>query len=260
MNDRKPLVSVITPVLNAEKTIRDTITSVLSQTYANIEYIIVDNGSTDGSLGIINEYKNKISLVLHEDVKGIYTAMNKGLSAAGGEIIVTLNADDFFIGRHCVEVAVDKMENVGADILWGDVLRVNRDRPEEVLGYIKSSDFSFKKFERGWMPPHAGFLVRKALYKKYGYFNTAFKIAADYELMLRFLYKNKVKSVYLPEVLVKFREGGLSRSSVLSIIKNNIDCYRAWKINGLRPNIFMPLLKPLSKIDQFLNLCKVKRQ
>src|SRR3989338_8266649 len=121
MNDTKPLVSVITPVLNAEKTVRDTINSVFSQSYANIEYIIVDNGSIDGTLNIISEYKNKISLLLHEHVKGIYTAMNKGLSAAGGEIILTLNADDFFICRHCVEVAVDKMENVGADILWGDV-------------------------------------------------------------------------------------------------------------------------------------------
>ena len=244
-------VSIITVSYNSVKTIEDTIKSVLSQTYLDIEYIIIDGGSTDGTIEIINEYKNKIAKFVSEPDRGIYDAMNKGVKLAAGEIIGALNSDDFYADNKVIVEVADKMRETSADVCWGDLVYVDRNNTDKIIRFWKSSEYREGKFKRGWHPPHAAFFVKKQAYDKYGLFNLNFKIAADYELMLRFLEKYKAASCYISRVLVKMRIGGKSNRNIFNIIKANAESYRAWKINGLKGGFFAVLLKPLSKIIQY---------
>lgn len=247
----KPLVSIITPVLNGAKTIESTIKSILGQNYGNIEYIIVDSGSTDGTLEIADKYKDKIAKVLAENKRGIYPAMDAGLKSANGEIIGNLNSDDFYADENVVKTVVEAMEKEKADVCWGDLVYVDRTDVNKVIRFWKSAEYQKGKFQRGWMPPHPTFFVRKLVYEKYGYLNLNFSIAADYELMLRFLERYRVGFCYIPKILVKMRIGGESNKSIGNIIKANIESYKAWRINNLTINPLKILLKPLSKISQY---------
>ncbi len=243
-------ISIITAVFNSRQFIESALKSVLSQTYQNVEYIVIDGGSTDGTLEIINKYRDKIAKFISEPDKGIYDAMNKGIKLATGEIIGFLNSDDFYDDNNAIETVVKEMENKKADVCWGDLVYVDKDDIPKIIRFWKSSEYKKGKFKKGWMPPHPTFFVRKRVYEKYGLFNLDFKIAADYELMLRFLEKYKVSSCYIPKVLVKMRVGGKS-NRFINIIKANFEAYRAWKINSLKINPFRILLKPLSKISQY---------
>ena len=245
------IISIITTVLNGEKTIENTINSVLSQSFNDIEYIIVDGGSTDGTIEIINKYKSKISKFISEKDKGIYDGMNKGIKLATGDIIGILNSDDVYASDDVIEAVVKEMDEKNADACWGDLIYVDKKNPNKVIRYWESSEFQKGKFRRGWMPPHPTFFVRKFVYEKYGYFNLSFPIAADYELMLRFLEKKGIKSCHIPRILVKMRTGGESNKNIKNIIKQNIECYKAWGVNGLKITPFNIILKPLLKIGQF---------
>jgi glycosyltransferase len=249
--NRNPLVSIITPVLNGQRTIESTIRNVLEQSYANIEYIIVDNGSTDATLDIVNEYRDKISKVIFEEKKGIYSTMNKGIKSASGEIIGILNSDDLYAHKDVIKMVVEEMETKRVDACWGDLIYINKTNTEKIVRYWKSSEITRNGFIRGWMPAHPTFFVRRWVYEKYGFFNTEFKIAADYEIMLRFLYKYRISSCYLPEVLVKMRIGGLSNRNLKSIILKIREDYKAWKVNGLKARISTIILKNLLKTPQF---------
>lgn len=246
------LVSIITVVLNAKDTIEDTIRSVLSQTYKDIEYIVVDGGSTDGTSDIINRYKDKIPKFISEKDEGIFDAMNKGLKLSRGGLIGFLHSDDIYANSCVIEKVVEEMERNNVDACFGDLVYVDRKNPNRVIRYWKSSSFRLGKFKRGWMPPHPTFFVRKWVYEKYGGFNLDFPIAADYELMLRFLEKYKIKTCYIPQVLVKMRMGGNSNRSVKNIIKANIECYKAWKENDLEISPFIIFKKPILKLSQFV--------
>ena len=249
---RNPLlVSIITTVLNGKKTIEDTINSILSQSFNNIEYIIVDGGSTDGTIEIVDKYKSKISKFISEKDKGIYDGMNKGIKLATGDIVGILNSDDVYASDDVIETVVKEMEGKNADVCWGDLVYVAKDNSNRSIRHWKSSEFQKGKFKKGWVPPHPTFFVRKFVYEKYGYFNLSFPIAADYELMLRFLEKEGIKSCYIPRILVKMRTGGESNKNVKNIIKQNIECYKAWGVNGLKITPFNIILKPLLKIGQF---------
>jgi len=248
----KILVSITTPVLNGAKTIESTIESILGQNYGNIEYIIVDSGSTDGTLEIVDKYKDKIAKVLSESKRGIYPAMDAGLKSANGEIIGNLNSDDFYADEDVVKTVVEAMEKEKADVCWGDLVYVERTfNPKKIIRFWKSSPYRKGKFQRGWMPPHPTFFVRKWVYEKYGYLNLDFSIAADYELMLRFLEKYQLRSCYIPKIMIKMRKGGESNKSIANIIKANRESYKAWQVNGLKINPLRILLKPLSKITQY---------
>ena len=248
----KPLVSIVTPVLNGGGTIESTIKSVLGQNYGNIEYIIVDSGSTDGTLEIVDKYKDKIAKVLSENKRGIYPAMDAGLKSANGEIIGNLNSDDFYADENVVKTVVEAMEKEKADVCWGDLIYVERTlNPKRIIRFWKSSPYRKGKFQKGWMPPHPTFFVRKRVYEKYGYLNLDFSIAADYELMLRFLEKYQLRSCYIPKIMIKMRKGGESNKSLINIIKANLESYRAWRVNDLKINPLRILLKPLSKITQY---------
>ena len=243
-------VSIITAVFNSRQFIEPALKSVLNQTYKNIEYIVIDGGSTDGTTEIINKYRDKIVKFVSEPDKGIYDGMNKGIKLADGEIIGFLNSDDFYDDNNVIETVVKEMENKKIDVCWGDLVYIDKKDNSRIVRFWKSSEYQEGKFKRGWMPPHPTFFVRRRIYEKYGPFNLDFKIAADYELMLRFLEKYKVSSCYIPKVLVKMRIGGKS-NRFINVIKANFEAYRSWKINSLKINPFRILLKPLSKISQY---------
>jgi glycosyltransferase involved in cell wall biosynthesis len=244
-------ISIITVVYNGEKTIRDCINSVLSQTYADIEYIIVDGKSTDRTLEIVESYGEKIKKVISEPDSGIYDAMNKGIRAATGDIIGILNADDMYASNDVLEKVAQEFEkNPDIGCVYGDLEYVDKNKPTLVKRFWKSHSYVFGSFKKGWHPPHPSFFIRKGVYEKYGLYRTDLKIASDYEMMLRLLEIKKVPSVYIPETLVKMRTGGVSNRSIFHIIKANIEVLKAWKINGQKIPYLIFLKKPLSKILQ----------
>ncbi len=245
-------VSVITISYNSALTIEDTIRSVLEQDYEHLEYIIIDGASTDGTLNIIDKYKSQVSRIISEPDKGIYNAMNKGLKLATGDVISILNSDDTFAHPCAVSKMVSKLIETNADTCYGDLVYVQRDNPEKRLRYWRAGEYAPNCFLNGWMPPHPTFFAKAELYKKYGGFNESLKISADYELMLRMLYRNGASTTYLPEVVVKMKAGGMSNSSLRNRIAANREDRLAWKINGLKPNFYTFQLKPLSKLKQFI--------
>jgi len=248
-----PKVSIITVCYNSAKTIEDTIKSVLSQNYKNIEYIIIDGLSTDNTLEIINKYKNEISVIVSEKDNGLYDAINKGIGLASGDIIANLNSDDFYIDENVITDIVAKFEKENTDLLYSDLYYVEEVNTDKITRYWKSGAYTKGDFYKGWMPPHPTFFVKKDVYKKYGVFNLKLKSAADYEIMLRFIHKYECTVSYLNRVTVRMRVGGVSNSSLSNRIKANREDKLAWKINGLKPKPFTFILKPLSKISQFFN-------
>jgi len=247
-------ISIITPILNNKETFEDCIMSLNGQTYKNIEYIVVDGGSTNGTIEIINKYKNKITKFISEPDKGIFDGMNKGIKLATGGIIGILNSDDFYASDKVIEKVVKTIEEKNVDCCWGDLVYIDKKNPDRIVRYWKSSEYKEGKFEIGWHPPHPTFFARKWVYEKYGLFNLDFPFSADYELMLRFLERYKIRSFYIPEILVKMRTKGQSSKNILNIIKGNIESYRAWKINGLKTNLLIFFLKPIFKISQYSDL------
>jgi len=252
MYEKYPWVSIITPALNAQETIETTIQSVLNQSYDYIEHIIVDGGSTDRTIEIISKYKNKISKVLTEERKGIYVSINTGLHSVSGDIIGILNADDFYADKDVIRTVVEKIEAEKVDSCWGDLEYVDKDKIDKVIRYWISSEASPDKFRAGWMPPHPAFFVKRWVYEKYGFFNTDFKFAADYEILLRFLYKHKISSCYIPKVLVKMRAGGRGNRS---IFWKNIEDYTICRMYGLSFLTF--LKKKIIKAPQFVSLNRI---
>lgn len=247
-------VSIITIVLNNKDYIRSAIDSVLAQSYKDIEYIVVDGQSTDGTFEIIESYGSQIAQVFRGKDGGIYPAMNKGLKAATGEIVGILNADDLYASTTVIEQVVNAfIKNKEAQAVYGDLQYVERDNLKKVLRHWSSGHYKKSDFLWGWMPPHPTFFVKRKVYEQFGYFDTRLKSAADYELMLRFLFKNSIKAAYIPEVLVKMRAGGKSNASVSNRLKANKEDRLAWEFNALKPYPFTLLLKPLRKLPQFLS-------
>lgn len=178
-------VSVITACFNSEKTIEDTILSVLHQTYKNIEYIIIDGASADNTLGIIQKYRDRIACVVSEKDKGIYDAMNKGIRRASGDIIALLNSDDFYKDEFVVEKVVREFENKNCDSVYADLVFVKPDRLEKVVRYYESGEFNPKTLLYGVVPAHPTLFVKKAIHERYGLYKTDYKISADFEMIIR---------------------------------------------------------------------------
>ncbi|MGZ5248463.1 MAG: glycosyltransferase family 2 protein [Flavitalea sp.] len=244
-------ISVITAAYNSAATIADTLRSVAEQDYPDIEHIIIDGGSRDDTMGIVIDFLH-VKLSISEEDKGIYDAMNKGIKRATGDIIAILNSDDFYSNSSVLSSVASLFEDPQIDAVYGDLQYVKQDNTNIVSRYWKAGKFSASKFYYGWMPPHPSFFVRRKVYDQVGLFNTTLRTSADYELMLRILVKHKMKAAYLPSVLVKMREGGLSNSSLSHRIKANKEDRLAWKLNGLQPNFFTLYLKPIRKIFQFI--------
>jgi glycosyltransferase involved in cell wall biosynthesis len=245
-------VSIITICYNSAETIRDTIESVVSQDYSNIEYIIIDGASKDSTIEIVNEYRDRISLVVSEKDKGIYDAMNKGVLAATGDIIGILNSDDVYADQNVVSDIVKVFDESNADGVYADLQYVKRDALNEVTRYWKSGEYKEGLFARGWMPPHPTFFVRKEVYQQYGGYSLELRSAADYEFMLRVIHKNKINVGYLPRVITNMRVGGTSNVTLKNRWRANREDKRAWEMNGLKPRFYTLALKPISKIFQFI--------
>jgi len=245
-------ISVITVCFNAAETIADTIQSIRSQSHPNIEYIVVDGGSTDGTLAIIAQNRDVISVLVTGPDNGMYDAANKGINSASGKIVGMLNADDFYADKDVLRDVANSLAE-GCDAIYGDLHYVDRERPQMVRRNWVSGSYDRKNFLLGWMPPHPTFFIRKSAYEKFGTFRTDFNSAADYELMLRMLYKHSLKPSYIDRVLVKMRVGGKSNVSIANRIRANKEDRKAWNINGLKPAWYTLYLKPLSKLGQYLN-------
>jgi len=243
-------ISIITIAYNSQETIEDTIKSVVNQTYSNIEYIIIDGGSKDNTLSIINKYKDKISTIVSEPDKGIYDAMNKGVEKATGDLVGILNSDDFYANETVIEKIASKIKDY--DSIYADLVYVDRENTDKVTRYWKAGTYKEGAFTNGWMPPHPTFFVKKSIYNRFGTYNLKLKSAADYELMLRFLHKEKISTTYLPEVITKMRVGGQSNVTLSNRLKANKEDQLAWEINGLKPNFYTLYLKPLRKVGQFI--------
>jgi len=244
-------ISVITVSFNSQNTLRQTIESVLSQNYDNVEFILIDGGSTDWTLDIINNYKDRINFFVSEPDKGIYDAMNKGIIAASGDVIGILNSDDFYTDEAIIKKVSDKFHESTCDAVYGDLLYVKSMDASKIFRYWKSGSFSVKKLRKGWMLPHPTFFVKKSVYEKYGLYNTQFNSASDYDMILRLLYKYKMKVEYIPSILVKMRMGGASNSSIQNRIRANKEDGLAWSKNQLNKPMFVRIKKPLQKIKQF---------
>lgn len=247
-----PKISIITVCFNSSKTIEDTIQSVINQTYPNIEYIIVDGLSTDNTLEIVDKYKDKITKVVSEKDAGLYDAINKGIGLASGEIIANLNSDDFYIDNNVIADVVAKMQEENNDTLYADLYYVDEVDTNKIVRNWVSGTYKVGAFFKGWMPPHPTFFVRKNVYNKYGKFSLELKSAADYELMLRFIHKHKCSISYLQRAVIKMRVGGVSNASLKNRLKANREDKRAWEMNGLKPKPYTLILKPLSKLLQFV--------
>lgn len=222
-----PQVSIITVCFNSVKTISETLKSVTEQDYSQIEYIIIDGGSTDGTLDVIQSYSDKIHLVISEPDKGIYDAMNKGIAKAKGDIVGLLNADDLYNNNNVISKVASLFVDSNLDACYGDLIYFSDKSPEKVARYWRSSPFVTGLFAKGWCPPHPTLFVRRQLYLKYGAFDTAYAMGNDVELMMRFFEKYRIRSYYLPQILVKMRLGGISNRSFKSIVVQNQCILRA---------------------------------
>ena len=244
-------ISIITVTFNAAATLADCLDSVSGQRNIVAEHIIIDGASTDATPSILAEKKRCISRLISEPDKGIYDAMNKGLRLALGEIIGFLNADDLYASDDVLAQVRNAFSDPAVYSCYGDLIYVDTAQSEKIVRYWRAGGYDAKKFYRGWMPPHPTFFVRRQVYEKYGYFNTALGSAADYELMLRFLLKERISTVYIPEILVRMRTGGISNASLANRLRANRMDRRAWTINGLRPYPWTLWMKPMRKISQW---------
>jgi len=244
-------ISIITVCYNSAATIAQTIDSVLRQTYPEVEFIIIDGASTDYTADVVKSFGRKISHFVSEPDNGIYDAMNKGIQKATGDVIGILNADDFYAADDILQKVVTIFETTDAELVYGDLHYVKQYDTNIVTRKWKAGAATAKSFYRGWMPPHPTVFVRRALYEKAGLFNTSFKSAADYEMMLRLFLKHQCRAAYLPVLMVKMRAGGVSNLSLKNRLRANGEDAAAWKVNNLKPQFFTIILKPLRKIGQF---------
>jgi glycosyltransferase involved in cell wall biosynthesis len=245
-------ISLITTTFNSAETLRDTLESVRLQEYNDIEYVIVDGGSTDGTMDLIAEFKDIVSASVSEKDDGIYDALNKGIAMATGEVVGFLHSDDMFADAKVLSRIAEAFSHPDVDATYCDLDYVLRDDPSKIHRQWRSQEFDPEAFYRGWMPAHPTFYLKKEHYTRFGGYDTTFRQSADYELMLRMLLKHGLKAKYIPEVLVKMRVGGASNVSLQNRWQANQEDARAWKKNGLKAGKLTRVMKPLSKLGQFL--------
>ncbi|MEI6435746.1 MAG: glycosyltransferase family 2 protein [Bacteroidota bacterium] len=252
-------ISIITITYNSEKTIRDTIESVLNQSYKNIEYIVVDGKSKDGTCDIIRSYGVRITQFVSEKDNGLYYALNKGIGLATGDVVGFLHSDDIFASTETIKMIAEAFTKFKVDSVYGDLVYVDQNDTNKIIRFWRSRKFSRSRALTGWMPPHPTFYVKREVYVKYGGFNTSFRISADYESILRFLVRFRVTTFYIPLVLIRMRVGGESNKSVKNVIRKSLEDIRAMQINGLIS--FAALFyKNASKFKQFMPPEWVNRQ
>lgn len=244
-------ISVITVTLNAEKTLATCLDSVLGQRGVEVEAVVKDGGSSDGTLALLEGYRERLAVVISEPDKGLYAAMNRALELARGEVVGILNADDYYPHPEVLARVAALFADPQVEACYGDLCYVDREEGQRVVRYWRAGEYRPHHFYWGWMPPHPTFFVRRTLYQRYGAFSLELGSAADYELMLRLLLRHRVGVAYLPEVLVHMRSGGVSSASLANRLRANRMDRKAWALNGLRPYPWTLWCKPLRKVGQW---------
>lgn len=244
-------ISIITVSYNSDKTIETTFKSLSEQSYDDIEYIVIDGGSTDDTLNIVKKYRDIINIMVSESDKGLYDAMNKGIKLATGDVIGLINSDDLFYDHNALEKVVEvfkknkKLDSVYADLYYVSQHNINKIIRRWVTG-------NQRQFKYGWHPAHPTFYIKKSVYDKFGLFDLSFNLAADFEIMLRFLAKYKISTTYLKEPLIKMRLGGETNKSFKNIFLQNIECLRAFKKNDIKVvKLLYPFFRIIPKFFQF---------
>lgn len=250
MPENRPSLSIITVVRNGADTIGKCLESLQDQDYP-VEHIIIDGCSSDETMNIVNRKAAPGTKIISEPDAGIYDAMNKGLALATGDVIGTLNADDFYAHGKVLSTVGEVFADPAVQSCYADLVCVDRETTRKVVRYWRAGPFDRKRFYWGWMPPHPTFFVRRSVYERFGGFRLDLGSAADYELTLRFLLKHEVSTRYVPEPLVMMRVGGVSNATLSNRVKANRLCKRAWKINNMKPMPWTLVAMPLSKIGQF---------
>jgi glycosyltransferase len=244
-------ISIITATYNSSAGIANCISSVNEQTYQDIEHIIIDGASNDGTLQIIKSAPSRVNKIVSEQDNGIYDAMNKGIALATGDIIGILNSDDFLASPSIIKKIVHTFVNEKCEAIFGDLDFVAQNDSNKIIRQWKSSPYVKGSFVKGWHPSHPTFYVKKEIYEQYGNFDISLNVSADFELMLRFIEKHQIKVFYLNETIVKMRYGGESTGSLKKIIEGNRNIMRAFKKNGILVTPFYPVIRILPKLKQF---------
>ena len=251
-------VTIITTVLNNKTHIESCIDSVASQSYNDIEYIIVDGESSDGTVDTIHNVKCRIEnevkdfKFISEKDSGIYDAINKGIRSATGDVIGLLHSDDVFADNSVIEKVADKFIEEKTDSVYGDLEYVSSNDINKGIRYWKAGSCDEKKLRHGWMPPHPAFFVKRNVFDKAGLFNTEYKVAADYDMVLRLFWREMITTAYLPVIITKMRWGGASNKDISAIIQKSREDYKALKINGVPNPIVTLFLKNVRKLGQFI--------
>lgn len=242
-------ISIITVTYNSELYLEQTILSVINQTYKNYEFIIIDGGSTDNTISIIEKYKQYVTFWISENDKGIYDAMNKGITFASGDIIGFLNSDDIYYDNNILEI-ISSSFNDNIESIFGDIVYVNNKDTNVLNRHYSSKNFKLKHFSYGHMPPHPSFYALKKVYDKIGFFKDDYKIAADFDYLVRVLLINKIKFKYMNIIFVRMRSGGIS-STYKNKIKLNSEIYRSCRENKIETNYLKIYSKYFYKVFSF---------
>lgn len=252
--ESKMKISIITATYNSGKTIGDTLDSIAAQSHDDIEHIVVDGQSSDDTLSILDAHRRRIARLVSEPDRGIYDAMNKGIAIATGEIIGLLNSDDVFADRDSLREVATAMQDPEVDCCYGDLVYVDSGDLSRIVRYWKSRPFEPGLFRKGWVPPHPTFYARRHVYERFGRFDLNYRLAADFELMLRFLEKHRIRSVYIPKVLVKMRLGGATNQSLGNIFRQNVEIYRSARQHAIGMSVVEFVLgKIWARSSQFLS-------
>ncbi len=246
-------ISVITVCYNSELTLNRALQSVINQNWPFIEYIVIDGASTDGSLEIIDRFRSQLAHVVSEPDNGIYDAMNKGLDLAGGDIVCFLNADDHYSHQKVLSQVAKQMTDHNLDALMGDVAFFHSHEPTRIIRRFRSNRFRPDRLPWGLMPAHPALFLRKTVIARVGRFNTNYRIAGDFEFIVRAFTNQGLHYRYIPEVLVHMQTGGVSTSGLWSKILLNREVLKACRENGLQTNLFKILSKYPRKILEYIN-------
>ena len=246
-------ISVITPVYNGQETIQSCIISVLNQSYPDKEYIVVDGGSTDKTTEILKTYTSPVLKWISEKDKGLYDAFNKGIMIATGDIVCFLCADDMYAHPNVLQKIADVFaSNPEAEIVYGDIIYVDKDDLSKIQRYWKSSAFKPGLFKRGWLPPNTALFIRRSVFLQHGLFSLQYKMAADYEMQYRFFEKLQIKSVYISDVMVRMRSGGMSNAGISNMYTSLKECYKALKYHKVKNPIFYIINTMFYRLRQIL--------
>jgi len=244
-------ITVVTVARNAADTIGDTLRSVAGQTHPDVEHLVVDGASTDGTLDVVEREGGHVARVVSEPDSGLYDAMNKGIALASGEVVGTLNADDMYMHERVLARVASVFENEAVQACYGDLIYVDRRDTNRIVRYWTSQAYAPGLFERGWIPAHPTFFVRRAVYERYGAFDLKYRIQSDFELTLRLLRVHGIRSVYIPEILVRMRMGGTTNRRLINVVRGNLESYRAAKRHGLPVTPWFFVMKIASRVPQF---------